>query len=476
MKNISKIIGIGALAMMSLTSCERDITSLNQDPKHPSSLPSENFLASHLFYSAYHMYSPHVSSNNYRFFVQQLATTNYLNEPRYDLVTRDQPRRHFNAMYVNSINPLKFAKKSLATEANATQAIADNKWAVLELAEIFVWENLVNTYGNIPYTEAFDVDNNLSPKYDDAMSIYTDLLKRIDNAIAKITANAQGYGASDVMYYGDMSKWIKFANSLKLRLAMNLADVNPTLSKSIVETAITAGVMTSNSDSYSFAFDTGAFKSPVYETFVASGRTDFIPSSVVINMMNTKSDPRRAIWFTTTTSGEYKGGVYGSRNTYRNFSHYSSTLTAANAPANLLSYTEVLFLRAEAAARGYNAGDTAENLYNAAIRESMTSAGVGSSEITSYLAANPYNSSNWKKSIGEEVYIALFDRAYAAWNFTRRLDFPVLTNPGGSNLSSIPYRMPYSSWEYTRNGANVKAAAAAMGGDKAETKLFWDIH
>lgn len=477
MKNISRTLLIGALAGVSLISCERDITSLNEDPKHPSEVPSGNLLASSQYNSFYDISSPSVNGNNFVFFTQQLAEVTYTDETNYDLVTRNQPRRFFNSMYVSGINVLKQSKVALEKEKSGDVAVDNNKWAVLEISEIFLWESVVNTYGNVPYSEAFSPDQTLSPKYDDAATIYSDLIKRLDGAIAKVTPASKGYMEEDLVYKGDMLKWKKFANSIKLRLAMNLADVNPSLAKSTAEAAITAGVMASNTDSYSLVFDGGTFTNPVYDEFVASNRNDFVPSSVVVNLMNTKADPRRSVWFTKTEAGSYVGGAFGSRNPFARFSHYQNVLLAKNAPANLLSYSEVLFLQAEAAARGYSAGNTAEEFYKLAVTASMQEQGVSASDIATYVAANPYNSANWKKSIGEEAYVALFNKAYASWNFLRRLDYPVLNRPGNSNITSpYPYRMPYSSWEYTRNGTNVRAAASVIGGDKAETKLFWDIH
>lgn len=473
MKHTFKILTIALAGAISLTSCTRDLTSLNVDPKHPTTLPSENFLSTELYYSFYNRYTPSVNSNNFRFFTQQLAETTYTDETNYDLVTRLQPRNYFISMYVRGINTLKLGKEALAKEVNSAN-VGNNKWATLEIQEISVWENLVDTYGNIPYSEAFNPDQSLSPKYDDAATIYADLLKRIDAATAKITTTVAGYSnGGDLVYYGDMLKWKKYANSLKLRLAMNLADVNPALSKSAAEAAVAAGVISSDSEAYNFNFDSGTFTNPVYDNFVASGRNDFIPTELVINMMNGKNDPRREQWF-TTVNGNYVGGVFGKGNSFAYFSHYSDKLTSKTAGANLLSYAEVLFLKAEGAARGYNMGGTASALYNDAILASMAEAGVPAADAAAYVAAHPYDATNWKKSIGEEVYIALFDKAFAAWNFSRRLDYPVFVNPSDSKLKGVPVRMPYSDQEYQLNGANVKAAATAIGGDLATTKLFWD--
>jgi len=471
MKNIIKISLVSACIGLALSSCQSDLTSLNDDPKHPSILPSDNLLATALYQSSYYMDNPSVNFNNYRFFTQQWAETQYPDETQYNLVTRNQPRNHFNRMYVYSINNLKQAKVNLMNEVE-TDDIRTNKLATLEIEEIFIWENIVDTYGDVPYSEAFKPDEILTPKYDDAKTIYLDLIKRIDAVTATIKPAATGYG--DLVYGGNMTKWKKFANSIKLRLGMNLADVDPALSKTTVESAIASGVISSDDDAYKFKYDGNTFSNPVFDNLVASNRNDFLPSELVINTMSTLSDPRMDVWF-TKVGGVYKGGVFGELNDpYTNFSQLSSYFRSATAASNLFSYAEVAFLKAEAAARGYSAGGTAVDLYAAAVKESMRENGISGTTADAYVLAHPYNPANWKQSIGVQAWIALFNKGFASWNFTRRLDYPILVNPPKSNLSSVPYRMPYSDQEYVLNGANVKAAGDKIGGDKATTKLFWD--
>jgi len=471
MKNIIKISLVSACIGLALSSCQSDLTSLNDDPKHPSVLPSDNLLATALYQSSYYMDNPSVNFNNYRFFTQQWAETQYPDETQYNLVTRNQPRNHFNRMYVYSINNLKQAKVNLMNEVE-TDDIRTNKLATLEIEEIFIWENIVDTYGDVPYSEAFKPDEILTPKYDDAKTIYLDLIKRIDAVTATIKPAATGYG--DLVYGGNMTKWKKFANSIKLRLGMNLADVDPALSKTTVESAIASGVISSDDDAYKFKYDGNTFSNPVFDNLVASNRNDFLPSELVINTMSTLSDPRMDVWF-TKVGGVYKGGVFGELNDpYTNFSQLSSYFRSATATSNLFSYAEVAFLKAEAAARGYSAGGTAVDLYAAAVKESMRENGISGTTADAYVLAHPYNPANWKQSIGVQAWIALFNKGFASWNFTRRLDYPILVNPPKSNLSSVPYRMPYSDQEYVLNGANVKAAGDKIGGDKATTKLFWD--
>lgn len=475
MKNFKKILFAGGViaSILTFNSCQSDITSLNEDPKHPSSVPSGNMLATSMYQGFYYMYTGSVNFNNYRFFTQQWTETTYTQETNYNLTTRNQPRNHFRRMYVYTLAPLEQAKKDLPTEINADPEVVDNKWATLEIASIFAWENIVDTFGNVPYSEALQAETIKSPKYDDAKTIYLDLISRLNVAISKIHPAKAGY-PEDLVYKGDMTKWVKLANSIKLRLAINLADVDPVTSKSVAESAISGGVLASATDSYSLKFDGNTFTNPLFDDLVAAGRNDFVPSNVIVNPMNTKSDPRRAAYF-TQVGGIYKGGTYGTQNSYANNSHVNPTFLTGNAPANLLSYTEVLFLKAEAAQRGYNVGGgTPASLYADAVTASMLENGITATAAATYIAANPYDAANWKQSIGYEGWVAMWNNPFAAWNFTRRLDYPVLAAPPSSYIGGIPYRMPYSDQEYVTNNANVTAAATAIGGDKATTKLFWD--
>lgn len=554
MKKILNKLIIGALAAISLTSCQRDLLSLNENVKAPSVLPSETLLAmgqERFFYSAF---TGSVNFNNYRFFVQQWTETTYTDETNYDLVTRNQPRNHWNRMYVNSLNNYEQAKKNLPNETVSSPAELTNKMATLEVSQIVVWENLVDTYGNVPYSQALQANTGqFAPKYDDAKEIYADLLKRIDAVVGTIDEGAKGYGSADLVYGGNMTKWKHLANSVKLRLALNLADVDPATSKSAAEAAIASGVISSDEESYTLNFAGGTYNNPVYDDLIASQRNDFVPTELVVNMMKMKNDPRLHSYFAenlvqgtvvssipnddgdlvvtmdkavedakagqkvykflpnSKTSQEddtytlvgtvgsiadnkltliktvgsfkkdetiafeyYEGGVFGALNPFGGKTHFSPMWLTPNAPAPYLSYVEVSFMKAEAAARGYSVGGTAAEMYKMALLESMVSNSVDDAEAAAYIAAHPYDAANWKKSIGEEAYIALFNQPFGAWLFTRRLDQPVLVNPTNSKIDGVPVRMPYSDQEYVLNKANVTAAATAIGGDKATTKLFWD--
>jgi hypothetical protein len=484
MKKIFLIIGFASLTL-ALNSCERDITSLNEDPKHPTEVPSGVLFASAEHALLDQVLNVNVNRNITKFFTQQWSETTYPDETRYDMVSRPIPRNNYNRIMasasatVNSpgvLSALRDARKFLDGE-NVTPIQKNNNIAMIELVNVYAWANLVDTYGDIPYFGALKATaenpGDAEIPYDDAKVIYLDLIKRINDALAKINTTGTGYD-KDLIYKGDMNKWKKMGNSLKFRMAIALADVEPALAKTHAEAAYSGGLFTDKADNFGLqTFPSGLLSNPVYQDVIQSGRNDFLPSDVLVNFMNAKNDPRRAIWF-TKFNNNYVGGIYGKVNVFGNYSHFTEAISGENAPGFLLDYSEIMFLRAEAAQRGFSVGDTATNLYDQAIKTSMKEYGVSDADANAYAAANPYDAVNWKKSIGEQSWVAMFNKGYQAWNFARRLDFPVFVNPANSRVESVPIRMRYSDQEYLLNATYVNAAAAKIGGDKVSTKIFWD--
>lgn len=468
------------------TSCESDITSLNVDPKHPTTLPSSSFFSTAEYNLFEQMNTASVNRNISRFFTQQWTETTYTDESNYDMVTRQINTNHWNWNYRNVINTVKLAKDKLNEESAISTELAydsqtkNNMWSQLEIIEIYSWANLVDTYNNIPYSQALKMQAGatgvLSPKYDDAKTIYIDLINRLTAVISKITVTKSGY-AADFAYRGDMSKWRKLANSLKLRLGVNLADIDATLAKSTIESAVASGVFTSNTDNFVITYTPGQFSSPLYQTVnvVGSGRKDFVAADVLVDAMNAKLDPRRSAYF-TTVDGNYVGGVYADNNNFDSFSHVADNIIKQDAVGDLFDYSEVCFLLAEAAQRTFSVGDVASSWYAKGIQASMDYWGVSATDATTYIAANPYDSANWKKSIGEQSWYAMYNRGYEAWTFNKRLDYPVFQNPGGSVVSGVPVRMTYPAPEQSLNKTNWQEAVTHLPGGKdvATAKVFWD--
>ena len=288
--------------------------------------------------------------------------------------------------------------------------------------------------------------------------------------------------AADVLYNGDVDLWKKFGASLKLRIGMRLADVPASNSAAIVNEAIASGVFTDQSESAILKYiGVVPLVNSYYNEFVILARHDFCPTNTLIDMMNTLNDPRREIWF-TKYNDEYVGLQYGKQgaSSYSSYSHFSDMIRIdPKYPVIMCDYVEVEFLLAEAAERNiYGVPADAAGHYNNAILESMKYWGVPDAAAASYLSqptvAYATAEGTYKQKIGNQKWLGLFDRGIESWAEWRRLDFPVLNPPEEMDYADIPMRMPFPYNENKMNLANYTAAAAAIGGDQATTKIFWD--
>jgi len=487
--NMKKILIIISVFLF-LASCEK-FDDMNKDRKNPTKVTGESLFTGAQKNLFDQMVSSNVNLNIFRLFAQYWTETTYIDESNYDLVTRTIPDNHWDVMYRDVLKDLKEASTIIGSTNYPLDPIADaptikkNRLAEVEVMSIYVWAQLVETFGNIPYTEALDI-NKPSPKYDDALTIYQDLISRLNAAIANLNAEFPGIGPADNMYGGDVTLWLKFANSLKLELGMLLAGVpgQESLSKSTVEDAVNlnGGPFTSNADNANLPYgDASPNTNPLYMDLVASGRHDFVPTSRFVDYMNSLDDPRREFYFTLFNDSIYLGGTNGAINKYKNYSHVAPRIVEPNFPGTIFDYSEVEFFLAEAVERGYSVGGTAEGHYNAAITASINywaaqnqmtvPDSVISKYLTNPLVAYATAGSTYQEKIGNQKWIALYNRGFEAWTSWRKLGFPTLVAPPNA-FSDIPLRFTYPIEEQTLNGANYEAASSAIGGDLVSTKLF----
>lgn len=467
-----------------LAGCKKDLTSVNIDPVNPSSVPSYALFSSAQKSLARTMSSANVNVNIFRLIEQQWTETTYNDESNYDLATRQIPRGVWNALYRDVLRDLKETRDLIPTDVldPATQkpdlAKQKNELAIVDIMEVYAWYYLVTTYGNIPYSEALNIDKPF-PKYDAQSAVFTSLLSRINQDITNLNPANASFGDEDIIYAGDLASWKKFATTLKLKIGMTLADVDATLAKTVVESAVASGVFTSESDNAVFQFLSGPPNTnPVWEDLVQSGRKDFVITSTLVDTLLSLSDPRIPLFFTFDNSGTgYSGGVPGDQNNFQAFSKPSAILTAADYPLILLSFVETEFLLAEAKERGFNVPGTAASHYTNGVTQSIISWGGKALDALTYLAQPQVNyltaAGTYKQKIGFQKWIALYNRGWDAWIETRRLDYPQLPDPIQA-VSDFPVRFTYSVDEQNINTTNYNAAAAAIGGDKVTTKLFWD--
>jgi len=459
--------------------CQTDIEyeTLNRNPKDPSVVPYATLFTSASKSLVDEMVTTNYNTSIYKFLAQYWAQTTYTDESNYEVQNRNISRNHWSEMYTDVLFDFKDAKERAI---NGTSVNKVGEEAQITVLEVYAWQNLVDTFGNVPYTEALNPKENILPAYDDAATIYTDLMIRLDTAISQLGSAPGGFTKADLIYGGDLAAWSKFANSLKLRLAMRLSDVNPSVSKAAAEQAVAAGVFTSNADNTTLQY-LGAppNTNPIWVSIVQSGRKDYVASNTMIDHMNALSDPRLDNFFKDKVNGAYLGGPYGATNTYGKYSHINAQILAPDFEGTLIDFVEVSFLQAEAAERGYSITGTAEQHYNNGIESSILYWGGSASDVTSYMAnpdvAYTTASGDWKEKIAMQFWIGMYNRGCEGWNVWRKFDSPQLNIPVASQRP-IPTRYTYPIVEQNLNEANRSSAASAIGGDEQTTKIFWDVN
>ena len=463
-----------------LVSCQSDeqYEEKNRDPKNPTQVSAE-FLFNSATKSLFdQMTSTNVNTNIFRMLGQHWTETTYVDEANYDFNTRNIPQNHWSEMYRDVLLDLATAKTNTDADVTLSAATKATKNAQIEILAVYTWAQMVETFGNVPYSQALNAGVYVLPVYDDATTVYGDLLTRLTAAIPKLSDN--GFGSADNIYGGNPANWKKFGNSLLLRMGLRVADV-PTLaakSTAAIKAAVSGGVFTSNADNAALVYSNASPNTnPVWVDLVQSGRSDFVVANTLVDKMNALSDPRRTAYFDENLgAGVFVGGPYGDNNSFSAYTHVSARITDPTNPASLIDYAEVCFYLADAAERSISGTPAnAASFYNQGITASFDY--WGTPNVAAYLLNPNVNyataAGDWKVKIGTQLWLAMYNRGYEAWTAWRTYDIPGFNLPAVSE-DPVPTRYTYPINEQNLNKANYTAASAAIGGDKQTTKVFWD--
>jgi len=462
-----------AFLIISTVSCVTDFSDWNKDEKKATVVPASTLFSNAERNLVRTMKMQSVNVNIFNFFAQYWTATTYPDESNYDLGTRDVPGGFWNRMYRDVLLDLQESKIVLATERETTPEsllpVNTNQMAIATILEVYSFHVLVDVFGDVPYTEALDISNS-SPKYDDASTIYTDILSKLDGAISSLDANFDSFGGADFIYEGDVAAWKKFANSLKLRMAMRIKDSGK------VSEAIAGGVFTSNDDNAAFVFTVSdPYSNPMWENLVQSNRNDLLVSDTFVDLMVPLNDPRTPVYMADNMT-PYIGGPYGANNSFVKFTHLGEVFHQPDYEGVILDYAEVEFLLAEAAERNLGGATDASTHYDNGVTASINY-WAPEADPTAYLTAQAYDAANWEQSIGLQKYIALYSRGFEGWSSWRIFGVPTLSAPVDADSAAegkVPVRYIYPADEEQRNRANYDAASSAIGGDKLSTPVFWN--
>jgi hypothetical protein len=455
---LNKFVGLPAVALvLAAGGCEDGLTDINLNPNEPEVVPAENLLANAIVLGVGGEYGTNGSVSGlflFNLWPQYMAAPEFNEEDRYS-PRSGQVSAIWDVMYTGPLQDLKVVKE-LAIEGED-----ENLEAVSQIYSHYLYQYLTDIYGDIPYSESLQAPAITAPVYDAQRDVYYSILDSLDTAAAQIdqAERSASFGSGDLIYSGDMLKWYRFANSLRMRAAMRLVNVEANKARDEFIAAYNGGGMQSNADNAVMQWSTSVgAQNPRYDLFVNQGRRDQVVSAAIITRLSAWDDPRLEIFAEPAASdGAYRGLPNGQLGADLgladvDLSFLGSEFLEPDAPSVLMPYSEVLFLQAEAAFRGWIPGDPAD-LYRRAIRASMEQYGIPAGEITAYLA-QPEVAYNGLNSIWTQKWVALFMVGIEGWSHIRRTGVPALTPAVAGQ--TIPSRLYYPDPEALYNPGNYR--------------------
>ena len=533
MKNIINKLVFGSLTV-ALSSCIGNYENINSNPYEAPDLSADGYaLGSAMNNLAGCVVSPDVNTAQFTDCLLGGPLGGYFadsNAGFTETISNFNPKDDWSRVFLKSDKIIPTLYSNLTQVKLVSQNTNDPvPYAIAQVIKVAAMHRVTDAFGPIPYSQV-GVNNALKSGYDSQEQVYKKMFEDLDNIIDVLTTySAQNFNSSgDRIYGGNTKSWAKFANSVKLRMAMRIVYVNESLAKQKAEEAVNSeiGVMTVSTD--------GAYHKVVdhnpWERFMPNWGDARISADLVC-YMNGYSDPRREVYYdksTFATKGAYKGteDYVGLRRgirqgQYNSWSQgYSCMKVTVSDNMLIFPASEVTFLRAEGALRGWNMGGTAKALYEEAVSLSFDERGVsGASTYLTNSTGLPtvykdplkgedgqkydYSGSTnstitvaWDDAADFETkleriitqkWIAIFPSTMEAWSEYRRTGYPKLM-PAMHNLSDGVVddaegarRLSYPADEYRENGENLDAAVLALTkessnkkGDTMATRIWWD--
>lgn len=486
-KNI--LWGAGIVSLFAVASCDKikDFKDTNQNQNQtttpiPSALLTnvESNLGANLGFDAGGI------NTGSGLYAQYFSETQYTEVSRYN-----KPNYNYDAYYAGPIEDLQNIINYNSDPATAGTAAAfgsnNNQIAIARILKAHIVKFLTDAVGDLPYFDALKGNTGvISAKYDAQQAIYADLIKELKEAVEQFDDGNIVQG--DVLFYTNpvtgnpdaayqVAHWKKYANSLRLLLALNMQKADGGAAQTEFQDALNnaAGVITDNADNVTINYPGGVFPQPIYNYYVITQRLDFGVSETMTDQLSSTNDPRITVYASST-----KGFPYGlTRDDAVAFAGANAdwarilagTATPTNSSWTLISAANIDLARAEAAQLGWTSEDI-PTLFANGVQASFDQWGLGSA--TDYLTAQGAPDA---QKIAIQEWLAFFPNGLEGWDVYRRTGFPTLTAaPGTSN--GIPRRTTYGTNDYSYNASNVGAAAATytVNGqpDSQWGRIWWD--
>jgi hypothetical protein len=473
-----------------LSSCDEKMEEMNTNPLALSEISDEYLFTNAIrqsfgkvedilrFASQYsHIY---VTNSEMR------AADSYL-----DFHTQDLYKFMYNQAYINQLRMINEVL-IITGEGERRNPV---RYAIADIVAVLNYAQITDQWGDIPYFEgAMGSKGILNPPYDRQQEIYHDLIQRLKNSISvlKSADPSVAYPGADPIYQNDLSKWIRFANSLRLRLAMRVRFAEPAFSSQVITDCMADPFIELNDQNFELEHeesDNQELYNPWYDLRKVQ---NWKMSKKFTDWLKSTSDPRLEIFVDTNSYGEYNGVPNGltdqavSQIDWTTYSNPRPGLYSKDMSQYLMCASEVWFLRAEAALFGLSPGDP-EVFYRQGIITDMQRWNVPLPVIDNYLssiaeATLSGDNENKFRQIATQMWIAFVPNFNEAWSNIRRTGYPEIPQRSNPQIYSLgvtngflPKRFKYSSAEYLNNNSNVNEAVKTQGPDLIDTPVWWDI-
>lgn len=469
-----------ASLMLGLSACTGEFADINTNPNTPTMASADLFMPHGIQTAVDAYWGGSLGMDVGDLFSQHWARIQYTDVDQYS-ITNDVSNTGWQTLYIESMADYQRIYKIGQATGNT------NYQAVAVIMRSWAFSVLTDVYGDIPYKQAVQgLEGTLQPKYDAQKDVYAGLVAELKAAGEQIDAvdKTKAIGG-DILLGGDLTKWRKFANGLSLRILNRMlgkAD-SPIDAKAEIERILKDPakypVPAANADIVQLVYLAAApSNNPVNEN--RKTRDDHRIGATLVNKLKAMGDARLAVYANVPADGgDYKGVPNGLSASDANAMGLSKTskvgnyFVAATAPGVLMSYAELLFLKAEFAHKGITAAGETATLYTDAIKASHGQYGLTASPP--YLTANAFaGGTAGYTQLMEQKWIALYGQGVEAWTEFRRTGIPALAPPTlNTNLNVIPTRLPYPGSEESLNRVNYNEALTRQGGQNTMRLKLW---
>lgn len=412
-----------------------------------------------------------------QYYTQKPSATQFFDYDRYSFDANDADRE-WGQLYAGALRDLNFIVDQGKSSGDS------NYVAAAKILQAYTFQLITDVHGDVPFSEALLAQSgNIAPNYDAQSAIYDGCVVLLNDAIDYISLSSKTHpGTDDVIFGGNMRLWLKFANSLKLKLAMRQSDVRSTTTAAILNSLTNADFLEAGEVALIQFTNTKGNQNPLYASILSLGDNN-VASKAIADSLNTWQDPRAAAFYEEASfsavgiNGIAQGAAAenpGSFPANTPVSEMSSSILGATIPVILMSNWEVKFLLAEAKANSLYSSTTssAQEDYEEAIVNNMEYFGIDTTGLGLFTMA-PYM---WEtapkdqiKQIAVQKWVAFCGtQNMESWTELRRLKMPVLSTSLASQLPAnvFPQRIPYAAGEETTN-------PNFPGQELITTKMWW---